>query len=312
MITMKRIVLIAIVMLGAYSLSAQQDAMYTHYMFNTLAVNPGYAGSRDALTVTGLHRSQWVSFPGAPTTQTLTMHTPLFSDKLGVGLSIINDAIGPTNVTSGYLDISYRLPVSDKGTLAFGLKGGINALQADISDLSRPDDGVDDELDANIKSQIQPNLGAGVYYHTDNWYMGLSAPGFLTNDFTGDDGNGVTTYTQARHYFLIAGTAFALSDKIDLKPTGFLKVTDGAPIEGDVTATLLFNQKVWAGLMFRSGDAAGLLLGAQLTEQLGIGYSYDFSFTNTTGKYNGGSHEVMLRYDFFFNEKGKIRSPRYF
>lgn len=308
---MKKTILISIAILSSVLLTAQQDAMFTHYMFNTLAVNPGYAGSRDALTVTGLHRSQWVSFPGAPTTQTLTMHTPLLDDKLGLGLSVINDVIGPTHNTSGFVDVAYRLPVSDKAKLVFGVKGGINVLQGDIVSLSTQDAG-DQGLSNNIKSDLQPNFGAGIYYQAERLYLGISAPGFLENDFGTKDGNGLTTFAQQRHYFLIAGTVFSLSERVDLKPTGFLKVTEAAPVEGDVTATVVLDQKVWGGLMFRTGDALGLLAGVQLTDQLAVGYSFDFSYTNETFTYNGGSHEVMLRYDFVVNEKGKIRSPRYF
>lgn len=308
---MKKIILILVAFLGSLTITAQQDAMFTHYMFNTLAVNPGYAGSRDALTVTGLHRSQWVSFPGAPTTQTLTIHTPMLKDKMGIGLSVINDVIGPTHNTSGFMDLAYRLKVSEKGTLVFGVKAGVNVLQGDIVSLATQDGG-DQSLSSNIKSDMQPNFGAGIYYHAEKFYAGISAPGFLENDFGTKDGNGLTTFAQQRHYFVIAGTVFSLSDKVDFKPTGFLKVTDAAPIEADLTGTFLLNQKVWLGAMFRTGDAAGLLAGVQITEQLAAGYSYDFSYTNKTFKYNGGSHEIMLRYDFIINEKGKIRSPRYF
>lgn len=308
---MRKIAMIAVLLLGSIGTMAQQDAMFTHYMFNTLAVNPGYAGSRDVLTVTGLHRSQWVSFPGAPTTQTLTMHTPVFSERLGAGLSIVNDEIGPIRNTSGYIDLAYRLPVSDAGKLVFGLKAGINALQGEISTLTTQDGG-DMALMQNIKSQIQPNFGFGVYYHTPKMYVGLSAPGLLENDFQADGGNGVTTYEQQRHYFLIAGTVFPVNERINIKPTGFLKVTDGVPIEGDITGTAIFDDKFWLGLMYRTGDAAGLLAGVQITEQLAAGYSFDFSFLNETIEYNGGSHEVMLRYDFIFKDQEKIRSPRYF
>lgn len=306
---MKKLAII-IAVFATSGLMGQQDAMFTHYMFNTLAINPAYAGSRDALTITGLHRSQWVGFDGAPTTQTLTLHSPVFNDRIGLGLSVINDKIGPVNNTSAYADFAYRLPVSEKAKLVFGIKGGFNILQGDIASLVT-ESGNNGSLQ-NIKSGIQPNLGAGVYYHTERSYIGVSAPGFLENDFGKSDGATVTTYDQQRHYFLIAGTVFPLSDKIDLKPTGFLKATEAAPIEGDITATFLFDQKFWLGAMYRTGDAAGILAGIQITDQLAAGYSFDFSFLNETIKYNGGSHEVFLRYDFFFNEQGKIRSPRYF
>jgi type IX secretion system PorP/SprF family membrane protein len=302
--------LIILIVLISTAVTAQQDAMYTHYMFNTLAVNPAYAGSRDALTITGLHRSQWVGFDGAPTTQTLTLHTPIINEHLALGLSVINDKIGPVNNTSAFVDVAYRLPINDKAKLVFGLKGGFNVMQGDIASLTT-ESGNTSALQ-NIKGDLQPNLGAGVYYHAEKFYVGLSAPGFLENDFGTSDGNFVTTYDQQRHYFLIAGTIFSLTDRLDLKPTGFLKVTEAAPIEGDITGTLLWDEKFWAGLMYRTGDAAGLLAGIQITDQLAAGYSFDFSFVNETIKYNGGSHEVMLRYDFFFKEEEKIRSPRYF
>ena len=123
---MKKIYLVIIALLGIVSINAQQDAMFTHYSFNTLAVNPGYAGTRDALTVTALHRSQWVGFDGAPTTQTLTLHSPIANDKMGLGLSILNDQIGPINTTSAYVDFAYRININEKAKLSFGLKGGIN------------------------------------------------------------------------------------------------------------------------------------------------------------------------------------------
>jgi len=308
---MKKSLILIIMMVATIAVFAQQDAMFTHYMFNTQHVNPAYAGSRDALTVTGLHRSQWVSFPGAPTTQTITMHTPLANDKIGIGLSVVNDKIGPTKNTSGYADVAYRLPVSEKATLSFGLKAGINVLRAGLTELQTQDQG-DEEFQTDLTSTIQPNFGVGLYYHTEKFYAGLSAPGLLSNNFENDNGSTLTTYDQQKHFFMILGSVFDLSENIKLKPTGLLKVTDAAPIEADLTGTLLFNEKYWAGLMFRTQDAVGALLGMQITEQLAAGYSFDWSFNNETFQYNNGSHELMLRYDFIFNEEGKIRSPRYF
>lgn len=298
-------------LIGSLAMLAQQDAMFTHYMFNTQSINPAYAGSRDALTVTGLHRSQWVSFPGAPTTQTITMHSPIANDKLGLGLSIINDKIGPSNNTSAYVDVAYRLPISEDSKLVFGLKGGINLLRADLADLSIQDPG-DSEFDNDLSSTLQPNFGVGVYYQAPKGYVGLSAPGLLANSFENNDASTLTTYDQQSHFFLIAGKVLTLNESIDLIPTTFLKVTDAAPIELDITGRLLFNDKIWAGLMYRTQDALGALLGIQLTEQLSAGYSFDWSFVNNTAKYNSGSHELMIRYDFLFNEEGPIRSPRYF
>lgn len=311
---MKKILIIAIALIGTLAVSAQQDAMYTHYMFNTLAINPAYAGSRDALTVTGLHRSQWVGFEGAPVTQTLTLHSPVFNDKIGLGLSVLNDKIGPTNTTSFYADFAYKIRVSEKGKLAFGLKGGINLMQGEINTL-KLGDANDQSFVNNIESDLLPNFGFGIYYYTLKWYIGASTPKLLENSFSTNTSTGGTdVFGEQRHYFLIAGAVFNLnsSGSVKIKPTTFVKLTNGAPAEADLTAMFIFQDKVELGAMYRTGDAIGLLLGYNFSNQLRFGYSFDWSMVNTTFKYNNGSHEVMLRYDFIYKDKAKIRSPRYF
>ena len=292
-------------------LFAQQDAMFTHYMYNTLAVNSGYAGSREALTVTGLHRSQWLGIEGAPITQTLTLHTPIFRNDLGVGFSLVNDQIGPTNTTAFYADVAYRLKFKSDHKLSLGLKAGGNLRQGSLSTLKVNEQG--DQSFNNVQTQFLPNFGFGAYYYTTTWYVGLSMPKLLENKFL-DEKNGAKTNlaSEKRHYFFIAGTVFPLSSKIKLKPTTFVKVTEGAPVEADLTATFLLYDMVSIGAMLRTGDAIGVLAGYQITNQLAVGYSFDWSYALATGKYNGGSHEIMLRYDFIFNDKEKIKSPRYF
>lgn len=312
---MKKIIISVLSILSLYSIvNAQQEAMYTHYAFNTLAVNPGYAGSRDALTVTGLHRSQWVGFDGAPTTQTLTVHAPLLNNKLGAGLSVVNDKIGPLNTTSLYGDFAYKLPVSEKGILSFGLKGGVNIMQGGITSLASNDEN-DVALTNNIQSKVLPNFGFGMYYSTTKWYVGLSTPKLLENDFkTNSTSATVSGSSEKRHYYLIGGAVFNLNESgsLKLKPSTFVKVTQGAPVELDLTGMLIIQDKIEAGLMFRTGDALGLLLGYNFSPQLRFGYSFDWSYNNTTFKYNGGSHEVMLRYDFLWGRKSRVMSPRYF
>jgi len=305
---MKKLLLFGLIATASLTISAQQDAMFTHYAFNTLAVNPAYAGSRDALTITGLHRSQWVGFDGAPTTQTLTLHTPIFKEQLGAGLSIMNDKIGPVNNFSITGDFSYNFKVTQNSKLAFGLKGGINLLQGTLSDV--PTETANDPTFVSTRSDILPNFGFGAYYYTSKWYAGISTPKLLENDYKSNTVMG----SQQRHFFFIAGTVFDLNKKgtIKLKPTTFVKVTEAAPIEADITGMFIIQDTYEIGAMFRSGDAAGLLLGYNLNEQLRIGYSFDWSFTNKTGKYNSGSHELMLRYDFIYKSKRKIRSIRYF
>lgn len=309
---MKKIVLIILTVTICFSLKAQQDAMYTNYMFNTIAVNPAYAGSRGVLSVTGLHRSQWVGFKGAPITQTIALHTPLLFENTGLGISVINDKIGPTNMTSLYADFSYTIKLNKKAKLAFGLKGGMNLMSNGLSDLNLGEE-TDLAFASDTKSKLLPNFGFGMYYYTDVFYAGISIPKLLENDFITNSTVGTTNLAaEERHYFLILGSVFNINEGIQFKPTGFLKVTNGAPIEGDITATFIFNEKFWTGAMFRTGDALGLLAGVNITDQLAFGYSFDWSYTNTTVKYNGGSHEIMLRYDIIFKSDEKIRSPRYF
>ncbi len=307
---MKKTILIITLLISVFESRAQQDAMFTHYSFNTLAVNSAYAGSRDALTVTLLHRSQWVNFPGAPTTQTLTLHAPVANEKVGIGFSVLNDKIGPTTQTSFFADFAYKIKIGN-GKLAFGLKGGVNIVSQDLASLStiQPNDPAFQE---NVQSELLPNVGFGIYYSTAKYYVGLSTPSLLENDFSTNATSIVSN--EQRHYFFIAGTIFNLnaSGSLKLRPTTFVKVTSGAPIEVDLTALFYLKDTFWAGPMFRTGDAAGVLIGMNIIDNLSLGYSYDWSFANRTGEYNTGSHEIMLRYDFFFNNQKKIKSPRYF
>ena len=309
---MKKTVIIVFSLIFSYVANAQQDAMYTHYMYNTLSVNPAYAGSRGALSITGLHRSQWIGFEGSPITQTLTVHTPVLTKNIGLGMSLINDKIGPTNTTSLYFDFSYRINLKDKSHLAFGLKGGMNLRSQGITNLDAVDSN-DPDLISDTRSQFLPNFGFGMYYFTDKFYVGVSIPKLLENNFVTNSTVGtINLGSEERHYYLIAGTVFDINEGIKFKPTSFVKITNGAPVEGDITASFIFNDKFCLGAMFRTGDAVGLLAGINISEQFSIGYSFDWSYTNSTAQYNFGSHEVMLRYDFVYKVSENVFSPRYF
>ncbi len=311
---MKKIYILFITALLSYNAFAQQDAMFTHYMFNTLAVNPAYAGSRNALTLTALHRSQWVAFDGAPTTQTFTMHSPIIKQNIGLGFSFINDKIGPVDKTSFFADFSYTFKISEKGKLSMGIKGGLNIMSVGLSDLN-VEDAYDPVFDQNIKSKLLPNFGFGIYYHTDRYYAGISTPSLLEVNFDDNTVEGsANLFSEKRHYFFIAGAVFNLNEtgSIKIKPTTYVKMTNGAPLEVDLTATFIFQDKFWAGPMMRTGDAVGVIAGLNITNQLSAGYSFDWSFTNKTFSYNLGSHEIMLRYDFVKVGNDKVLSPRYF
>ncbi|MFN5461018.1 MAG: type IX secretion system membrane protein PorP/SprF [Bacteroidota bacterium] len=291
---------------------AQQDAMYTHYMYNTLGVNPAYAGTREALTVTALHRSQWLGFPGAPVTQTFTGHTPLFYDKLGLGLSVINDKIGPMQTASIYGDFAYHFKINDKSKLSLGLKAGGNLFSATLAELKTTQEG-DVAFASNLQSRFLPNFGFGAYYFSNHYYVGLSAPKLLENKFlTNEISGSANLFWEKRHFFLIGGAMFDLNEELQLKPTTLIKITNGSPIQADLTAQFIYNKKFALGAMYRTNSALGALLGFFIGEQLYTGYSFDWSFVNKTGRYNSGTHEIMIRYDFIFRDKAKIRSPRYF
>ncbi len=299
--------------LGGLAVHAQQAPMYTHYMYNTLSINPAYAGSRDALTVTALHRSQWLDFKGAPMTQTVTLHGPVYNKNIGLGLSASNDKIGPTNNTSVFVDFAYIMKLNSKSKLALGLSGGTNVMQADLNTLNidQPNDPV---FANNIQNKFTPNFGFGAYYSRERFYAGVSTPNLLQNSYSivnMTDGSSLVAKEQ-RHYFFIAGALFNLSENVAFKPTTLVKVTGAAPIQVDVTASFILAKKVLLGAMFRTGDSFGALLGFDVTEQLHIGYSFDWSYGLRTAKYNNGSHEIMLRYDFITYSKKQIHSPRHF
>ncbi len=311
--TLKKITLALITVLGTLGVQAQQNPMFTHYMYNTLAVNPGYAGSRDALTVTALYRMQWVDFKGAPVTQTLTVHAPLRNQHIGLGLSVLNDKIGPINNTSVFGDFAYRMNLSKKSKLALGLSGGVNIFQASLATLDL-DQQSDPVFQADIANHITPNFGFGIYYSRTRFYAGISAPNLLENDYSViQQTNGTTLIgSEQRHYFFIMGAMLNLSENLAFKPTTLVKMTMGAPVQADFTASFVLFNKVLLGAMFRTGDSFGALVGLNITDQLHLGYSYDWSFGLSTGKYNDGSHELMLRYDFLRFDKKQIHSPRYF
>jgi type IX secretion system PorP/SprF family membrane protein len=308
----KRLIIAIVVVMGGWSAHAQQDAMFTHYMYNTMSVNPAYAGSRDALTITSLNRFQWVGFKGAPMTQNINVHMPLWSNRLGVGVSVMNDKIGPSNKTSVEANFAYRLKLNAKTRLAFGLKGGLNMLNASLLDV-KTTDANDQSFGQGINSRMLPNFGFGLLLQHDNFYIGASIPKLLENDFSRNTTTGGTDFiSEQRHYFFIAGAAWKLNRQLMFKPSTLVKVVTGAPVQLDLTANFVIDEVLTLGGMYRSTDALGVLVGVNVKPQFYIGYSFDFSTGNRTFKYNNGSHELMLRYDFIFSRTGKIKSPRYF
>ena len=305
-LNIKFLTILSFIVLFSLKTEAQQDPMYTQYMYNTLSVNPGYAGSRGALSITGLVREQWVGIKGAPSTQTLTLSSPIYNDNMGLGLSVINDNVGPIHQTMLFADYSYSIQTTENAKLAFGLKAGVNVFQADLLSL-HPNQSADPSI-YNISNRLLPNVGVGAYYYSDKGYVGISAPKLLQHNLkTGE----TSESKERRHYFLIGGYVFDLSESLKLKPSFLVKAVQGAPVSIDVTANLFIHDKLGIGLAHRLDDSFSGLLQYYFTPQFRVGYAYDFTMTELR-HYNSGSHELMLGYDFNFVDDKRIRSPRFF
>lgn len=287
---------------------AQQLPQFTQYMYNTISINPAYAGSRETLSIVGLHRSQWVGVDGAPTTQTLSIHSPIRNDRVGVGMSFINDQLGYENFSYLYGDFSYTLPIGEKTKLAFGIKGGVTHYKLDQEILNDP--GVStDPFFSDISGRWNPNLGLGAYLHTSRWYLGLSAPRILRNDFNKE--KDFVALERVSYYFT-GGYVIDFSKSVKFKPAFLVKATNGAPVSYDLTGNFLFNEKFWLGASYRINEqtaAIGGIVDFQVSKQLRVGYAYEHPISELRA-YTGGTHEILLIYEVF-NVK-RIKSPRYF
>ena len=300
-----KILYFAIMLLGFVSYS-QQDAQYTQYMYNTINVNPAYAGSRGVMSIFGLHRTQWVGLDGAPTTNAISINTPIENSNLGVGLSFVNDKIGPTVENTISADISYTIQTSETYKLSFGVKGTANLFNLDVTKLNPVSTG--DPLLQNLDNNFSPNVGAGVYLHSDKLYLGASVPNFFETKRYDD--NSIAVYKERMNMYFIGGYVFDLSSNLKFKPAFLTKVIEGAPLQLDLSGNFLINEKFVIGAAWRWSAAVSAMAGFQVTDGLYIGYGYDLETTKLRN-YNSGSHEVFLRFELF-KRQDKIVSPRFF
>jgi type IX secretion system PorP/SprF family membrane protein len=311
-----RLTVSAAVILTAGEFRAQFDYMFTQYMFNETFINPAYAGSKDAMSATLLHRQQWVNFPGRPVTTSFSLHGPLMQNKMGLGLSVMNERIGVLNHNLAYVSYAYRLKTGEKSTLAFGLMGGIHNQVNKFSDIKTSSDGnvIDPQFSQGNVSTIAPNFGTGIYFNTKTFFAGFSIPRMIDDKVKFATNGAVAQSTSIDpgnfHYYLTVGNVFKINDDVKLKAQGMVQAVQNAPILYYVNANALIKDMIWAGLSYRSGSAASVIAGVQVNPQFMVSYSYDYTL-NAIQRYSMGSHEIVLNYLFSYKGK-KVVTPRYF
>ena len=307
----KKIIKLSLLLFSGVIFS-QQDAQFTQYMYNTININPGYAGSRKAMSFFILHRTQWVGLEGAPITNTASVNTPISGSNLGIGVSIVNDKIGPSSENNLALDLSYSIRTSEQYELSLGIKATANLLNIDFNKLNKHDPN-DPIFEENIDNKFSPNVGFGAYLHSDATYLGISAPHLLeTKHFDGYAGAGASSHVAKENLnlYLIAGHVFDLSYDFKFKPSLLVKYVNGAPLQVDLSANMMYDNKFVLGLAYRWSAAVSMMAGFQATDSWFIGYGYDLE-TTQLANYNSGSHELFLRFELF-KKYDKIISPRFF
>lgn len=303
---MKQFIIIFTFIVITASGFAQQDSQYTQYMYNTIIINPAYAGSRGTMSIFGMYRQQWVGLEGAPKTAIVSVNTPINDSDIGLGLSFINDQIGPSAENTLSADASYSIQTSSDYKISFGLKATANLFSLNVDRLNIQHQ--NDPQFQNLDMKFSPNIGAGIYIHSDNTYFGLSVPNFLEKKHYKD--NSISVAKERLHYYFTAGHVFNWTDEIKCKPAILVKAIEGVPLQMDISGNFLINDKLTLGLAYRWNTAVSALAGFQLSDSWYIGYAYDAE-TTRLAHYNSGSHEIFLRFEFFSNYN-RVLTPRFF
>jgi type IX secretion system PorP/SprF family membrane protein len=287
----KRPVLVIFLMAFAQLTFSQQKAMFTQYMFNGLAVNPAYSAIDEALNVTAVARQQWTGFKGAPNTQTLSFHTPIKESNSSVGVMVMRDQIGEViSETGGYLTFAQRVQISENSFLAAGVNAGLSKYVANYSNIQTPESALDPVF--TDQNDLLGNFGMGVMLFSDKFYLGVSSPFFLSQNFASE----LNTETSHKpHYLLQAGYLFPLGEDVKFKPNMLVKYVNGSPMQIDLNANFLLKETIWLGASLRSLDSFDVLAEIEVTPNIQIGYSYDFT-TTALSQVERGSHEIMLNF----------------
>ncbi len=287
---------------ASYSqLFAQQDPLFTQYLDNQMYANPAFAGSKEHMVFNSIHRQQWVGIAGAPQTTTFNLHTPLPIKSLSIGADVLSDKIGPLNRLNASLNVAYRIKFGN-GKLSLGLKGGVDNYRANIQEIDRS---AVDNYANNLSGAMAVNFGFGAYYFAEQWFAGIAIPritGELTDSVGGVD-NG-------KHFFAIGGALFGITPNWQIRPSAQLRMIQGSPISADLTATAIWNQRLWAGLNYRLEESASVFVQFKIIGELKLGYAFDLT-TNRLNQRTAGSHEILLSYGFVRNISGLV-SPKYF
>lgn len=292
---------------------AQQDPHYTQYMYNMNVMNPAYAGSKENLAVGLLYRAQWVDIEGAPKTGTLSVHSPV-GKNVGLGLSAITDRIGPVDETNVYGDFSYTLNLGGEHRLALGIKAGATfhkvGLFSDIGNGHVPD--INDPAFRENSSNTFFNIGTGLFYYTQKYYLALSVPNMLKSKHLDirNDGREYQFGSETQHYFLTGGYVFDLSENTKFKPSFMVKSAFDAPTSVDASANMMFHDRFEIGATYRLDDSFGGMVNFAVTPNIRIGYAYDRIISDLKVS-TQSSHEIMLLFDLNFPKKVSV-SPRYF
>jgi type IX secretion system PorP/SprF family membrane protein len=284
---------------------SQQESQFTQYMYNTTLINPAYAGSRDLLSIFGNYRTQWIGLDGAPQTSAVSIHSPIQFSNVGLGLSFIDESVGPTRDATISGEFSYTIPTSEQFKLAFGLKASVSFFSIDYNLLNilQPESTIQ-----NVATEGTPNLGAGFYWYSDKMYFGISAPIIFNRTRYND--NEIAIYQEKLTYYLMGGYVLNLKDEWKFKPALLIKNTYGAPLQLDLSANFQGFEKITFGGSWRNSGAFSALAGFQISPTLFLGYAYDAE-TTKLARYNNGTHEFFIRFELASKTK-KILSPRFF
>lgn len=304
---MKKIFLSKILLLISMYIYAQQEPQYTQYMYNPTLVNPAYAGSKGHVSVYGMYRTQWVGLDGAPQTINFSMNKPLNASNLGYGISVVNDRIGLSDETQLAVDLSYNIFFNNDYRLAFGIKTSANLLNIDYTKLNQYNPG-EVVLQNNISNRLSPNVGAGIYFYNKKGYLGASVPMLLDTKKYDDISN--SNFNQRYHLYFMGGKVFDLGSNTKFKPAFISKIVSGSPVQLDLSANFLFNEKFTLGAAYRWSASLSAMAGFNVNNKLFVGYGYDRETTKLSG-FNSGSHEIFLQFELFENSK-RVETPRFF